>query len=614
MVKSASSKSPIFDAQLFLKELTAHPGVYQMFSVSDEMLYIGKARNLKKRLSSYFRKQGLNNKTAALVKQIQRIEVIVTRSENEALLLECELIKRFKPRYNILLRDDKSYPYLVLTMHPDFPRLDFYRGPKIGKNRYFGPYPSATAARETLNLLQKLFRLRSCQDDFFRHRQRPCLQYQIKRCTGPCVKLIDVQAYQEDVQRVVLFLEGKSQAVIDDLVQHMDQASANLQFELAAHYRDQIARLRQIQQQQVIVGHQEDSDAIVVAISHGCVCIQVMTIRGGILLGSKAFFPTLPPAYNEAEVLAAFLPQYYLAPEHVHDIPRQLIVSHAVAEADWLAQALVEQAGHAVKFIVNPRSDRARWLQMALQNAQQALAHHLAERSTLYQRMLALQELLGLDNLPQRLECFDISHSQGEATVASCVVFDEGGPRKKDYRHFNIEGVTPGDDYAAMLQALLRRYTAVKTHEGQLPDVLIIDGGKGQLAQAEKVLEELQIAGVAIVAIAKGPTRKPGLETLFMAGRAMPLVAKPDSLALHLIQQIRDEAHRFAITGHRGRRAKKRHTSILENIPGIGAKRRRELLRHFGGLQELKRASIEDIAKVTGINKELAERIYQALL
>jgi excinuclease ABC subunit C len=597
----------------FLKQLTTRPGVYQMLDAAGAILYVGKARNLKKRVTSYFRSSGVSAKTAALVRQIQRVEVVVTHTENEALLLESNLIKKHQPRYNVLLRDDKSYPYIVLTADMDFPRLDFYRGAKTGKQRYFGPYPSASAARDTLNLLQKLFRLRSCRDDFFRHRKRPCLQHQIGRCTAPCVGLIDRDAYRQDVQRAVLFLQGKSQIIIDDLVTQMDSASASLEFEKAGRLRDQIAHLRQIQQQQIIVSDQSDSDVIALVTQHGSVCVQVMSIRAGRLLGGKAFFPTVPEVFDNAEVLAAFLPQYYLTETHRHDIPRYILLSHAFLEQDWLATALTEQAEHRVKLLNRARGERARILRMALQNAEQALRQRLAERSSITQRLQALQELLQLDNPPQRLECFDISHSQGEATVASCVVFDETGSRKSDYRRFNIENITPGDDYAAMLQVLLRRYTAIKTAEGKLPDVLIIDGGKGQLKQAEKVLEELQISSVTILAIAKGPTRKAGLETLFMSGKTLPLVAKPDSLALHLIQQIRDEAHRFAITGHRGRRAKTRHTSVLESIPGIGAKRRRELLRQFGGLQELKRAGVEELAKISGISKELAQRIWDVL-
>lgn len=583
-----------------------------MMNAEGDVLYVGKARNLKKRVSSYFHsKQSLKN--TSLVQQIHQIETIVTHTENEALLLESNLIKKFKPRYNILLRDDKGYPYIVLTDHPDFPRLEFYRGVKRSKNRYFGPYPSSTAVRETLQFLQKLFRIRSCTDSFFRARTRPCLQYQIKRCTAPCVGYIDPEHYQLEVRRAVLFLEGKDQEIIADLIQQMETAAQNLEFETAAYLRDQIAMLRQIHQQQAVDAGEGDVDIIAVELLRAQACVQMMSVRKGRLLGSRSYFPTLPSAMSAEEILSAFVPQYYLQATSLHEIPKQILLSHTLEEQNWIAQALSEQAKRQIQLINNPRTERARWLQLALQNAKQALSAHLASRATAYQRMEALQTLLQLEVLPERLECFDISHSQGEATVASCVVFDENGARKMDYRRFNIEGITPGDDYAAMQQALSRRYTHVKTTEGRLPDVLIIDGGKGQLAQAEQVLEELQITGVTILGVAKGPGRKAGLETLFLSGESVPLQTTPDSLALHLVQEIRDEAHRFAITGHRGRRAKKRNTSTLESIPGIGATRRRELLKQFGGLQELKRASIEELAKVPGVSKALATKIYEAL-
>lgn len=601
-----------FNPNTVLKHLPNNPGIYQMYNALNEVLYVGKAKNLKKRVSSYFRgKQSL--RIASLVNQIHHIETIITRTENEALLLESNLIKKLHPPFNILLRDDKSYPYLVLSEYQEYPRLNLYRGPKIGKNRYFGPYPSTSAVRETLNLLQKLFRLRSCEDTFFRNRTRPCLQYQIRRCTAPCVGFVNQEDYRQDVKRAVMFLEGKSQEIIEDLARQMEQASNDMEYEQAAHYRDLIASLRQVQQQQVITTEGGDVDVVALALARGSACVQVMTVRNGNLLGGKAFFPEVPKASTEEEILSAFLSQYYLQLNDGREIPRQIILSNKVSDQAWIEQALIEQAQHKIIITHKPRGERLKWLQIAMQNAKQALAVHLADRATVYQRLESLQALLGLGNMPQRLECFDISHTQGEATVASCVVFDEQGPRKTDYRRFNIENITPGDDYAAMQQALSRRYLGLKTDEGVFPDVLIIDGGKGQLTQAEKVLEELQISGITVLAIAKGPTRKAGFETLFLSGKEQPLQADPDSLALHLVQQIRDEAHRFAITGHRGRRAKARHTSVLETIPGIGAKRRRELLRQFGGLQELMRASSEDIAKVPGISKELAERIYTAL-
>lgn len=598
----------------FLKTLTTSPGVYQMINAKGEVLYVGKARHLKKRVSSYFRSQ-VSIKTASLVKQIAKIEVIVTQTENEALLLENTLIKKYLPRYNILFRDDKSYPYIIITSHADYPRLEFYRGIKKKQIRYFGPYPSTTTVRETLNLLQKIFRLRSCQDDFFKSRTRPCLQYQIKRCTAPCVNLISVDAYQQDVKRAELFLSGKNQELIQDLVVRMEEAANQLQFETAARFRDQIASLRQIQQQQAAITSvtEGDVDAIAIVLRSAVACVQVMTIRGGRLLGGRSYFPSAPPESTLQEILSAFIAQYYLSADSIHEIPKQILVSHKLEDQQWLISTLSQQSPRDVHLTHNARGQRARWLQIAMRNALENLSSHLASKASVERRLIALQKLLGLDNIPQRIECFDISHSQGEATVASCVVFDEQGPRKNDYRRFNIENITPGDDYAALHQALFRRYIRVKTEEGKLPDILIIDGGKGQLAQGEKALEELQISGITLMSIAKGPGRKAGLETLYVSGYEQPLPALADSMALHLLQQIRDEAHRFAIMGHRGQRAKLRQTSTLEKIPGIGSKRRRDLLQQFGGLQELKRASIQDLTRIPGISIALAERIYKAL-
>lgn len=601
----------LFDYKTFLKTLPNNPGIYQMLNSRGDVLYIGKARSLKKRVTSYFRSNA-SIKTAAFIAQTHRIDVIVTHTENEALLLESNLIKKLKPKYNIFFRDDKSYPYIVLSQHEDYPRLDFYRGPKKQKGRYFGPYPSASAVRETLSLLQKIFRIRSCQDAFFHNRTRPCLQYQIKRCTAPCVGFIDPVSYQKNVQHAVMFLEGKSHVIIEELAKLMDEASTKMEFEKAALYRDQIVSLRKVHQQQTVATTSGEVDVIAEVTEQGRTCVQVLKIRNGRLLGSKAYFPLVPDQSTPEEVITAFLSQYYLGQDE-QEIPKQIIINHLLLDQDWITAALAEQAKHKVILTNQPRGERARWLQLAARNAKQALTSHLAERATVFQQLESLQELLSLDSIPQRIECFDVSHSSGEATVASCVVFDDQGLRKSDYRKFNIEGITAGDDYSALRQALSRRYIHLKTAEEKLPDILMIDGGKGQLHQAEKVLEELQVSGVAILAIAKGPTRKAGLETLFLSGRKDPIEASSDSLALHLLQHIRDEAHRFAIVGHRGRRSKKRRTSILEGIPGIGAKRRRELLRQFGGLQELKRASIEDLAKIPGINLELAERVYASL-
>ncbi len=596
----------LFDAKAFLKTLTPRPGVYQMHNAEGEVLYVGKAGNLKKRVSSYFSRSAQTAKTRSLVSQIKSVQVTVTRSETEALLLENNLIKNLKPRYNILLRDDKSYPYIYLSGHPDFPRLGFHRGAQRGKGQYFGPYPSAGAVRDSLNLLQKVFPVRQCEDSFFSNRSRPCLQYQIKRCTAPCVGLVDRETYQEDVRHAVMFLGGKSSQVVDELVTRMETAAAALNFERAAHYRDQIGKLRRVQEKQYVSGETGDIDVVAVAAKSGVGCIQVFYVRGGLLLGNKPFFPIHTQDESETEILNAFLPQYYLG----KDVPAEILVNQPLPEIDLLEQALAAQAGRRVTITSRVKGERARWLEMALTNAQESLAGKLASKAGMRSRMVALQEALGLEQPPSRMECFDISHSMGEATVASCVVFNEEGALKSDYRRFNIENITPGDDYAAMHQALLRRYTRLKNGEGKLPDILFIDGGKGQLSEAEKVLEELQLSGVTLVGIAKGPDRKPGLETLFLSGSNSAIILPRDSAALLLIQQIRDEAHRFAISGHRQRRDKTRSGSQLEKIPGLGPKRRRSLLSQFGGMSEVARAGVEDLASVEGISRQLAQRIY----
>jgi len=596
-----------FDAKAYLKTLTGRPGVYRMLSASGEVLYVGKARNLKKRVSSYFTGSD-NAKKRALVAQIANIEVTVTHTESEALILENHLIKELQPRYNVLLRDDKGYPYIFLSTEQEFPRLAFHRGAKREKGRYFGPYPSAWAVRESLNLLQKLFPVRQCEDAFFRNRSRPCLQYQIKRCTAPCVGLIDQETYREHVRHASLFLEGKSHQIIDELVERMEAASQALEFERAARYRDQIAGLRRLQERQYVSGESGDLDIVACALGGGMCCVQVFYIRRGRNLGNRAYFPQVPEHADEAEVLAAFIPQYYLDKE----VPSEVLVSHELSDADLLEDVLGRQAGRRVAVAQRVRGERLRWVQMAVTNAKHALAARLASKAGMHSRFEALRDALGLDDLPNRLECFDVSHTMGEATVASCVVFDLEGPVKSDYRRFNIEGIAKGDDYGAMRQALMRRYTRLKEGEGRLPDVLFIDGGRGQVNEARKVLEELQVVDVMIVGVAKGPDRRAGMETLFIAGAAAPVSLPPDSPSLHLIQQIRDEAHRFAIVGHRGRRQKARNTSILETIPGMGPKRRQLLLKQFGGLREIERAGVEDLASVQGISKELAQRIYDA--
>jgi len=602
-----SADQPPFDATAFLKTLTALPGVYRMLDAAGQVLYVGKARNLKRRVASYFRSQPGSAKTRSLMAHTCRVEVTVTHTEGEALILENTLIKQFKPRYNVLLRDDKSYPYIHLS-NDDYPRLSLHRGAKRAPGRYFGPYPNANAVRDTLNLLQNVFRLRQCDDSFFRHRSRPCLQYQIKRCSGPCTGMIDPADYRRDVRHATLFLEGKSSEVVDALVERMETAAAELRYEDAAFYRDRIVQLRQIQERQHVSGSSGDLDVVACAVQGGVACVQVFFFRDGRLLGNKYFFPKMPAEADAAEVLSAFLAQYYLDKA----VPGEILVNLELEDGTLLAQALRERAGRRVTITAKVRGERARWLEMATRNAEHALASELASKSSLRRRFEALQDALELEFTPNRLECFDVSHTQGEATVAACVAFTEEGVLKSDYRRYHIEGVTPGDDYGAMRQALTRRYTRVQENNGKLPDILLIDGGKGQTAQARAVLEELQLQGVVLLGVAKGADRKAGLEVLYLAAAERELILPADSPALHLIQQVRDEAHRFAITGHRQRRAKARKTSVLEGIDGVGPKRRQALLKQFGGLQQLARAGVEDIAQVAGIDKALAQRIYDA--
>ena len=604
----AEHKEP-FKVGEFLKNLTSMPGVYRMLDADGTVLYVGKAGNLKKRVSSYFRKSGLSPKTQALVAQIAAIDTTVTHTEGEALLLESNLIKRLRPRYNVLLRDDKSYPYIYLSTEQDFPRATLHRGARRGKGRYFGPYPNAGSVRASLQLLQKLFRVRQCEDSFFSNRSRPCLQYQIKRCTAPCVGKISQQDYAEDVQHTALFLEGKSSVVIDELVQLMERAADAREYEQAAFYRDRIASLRHVQEKQYISKERGDLDILACQTGSGSACVQVFFVRAGRNLGNAVFFPRVPIECSEADVLAAFIPQYYLD----KDVPPELLLSHRPADSELIGQALAAHAGHEVAIRTQVRGDRMRWVGMALNNAAHALDARINSRTGYAGRLRDLASVLALDELPVRIECFDISHTSGEATVASCVVFGQEGPLKSEYRRFNIRDVQAGDDYAAMEQAVTRRYTRLLKGEGRLPDVLLIDGGKGQLAAARRVLDELQVPELTVVGVAKGEGRKPGLEKLYLAGSGTMLDLPADSPAQHLVQQVRDEAHRFAIVGHRQQRARKRTTSPLEQIPGIGAKRRQQLLRQFGGLREVSRAGVEDLARVKGINRRLAQLIYDAL-
>lgn len=593
-----------FDHKAFLQTLTHSPGVYRMLDAEGKVLYVGKAKDLKRRVSSYFTRSQ-NRRIQLLVSKIRGIETTVTHTEAEALILENNLIKSLKPRYNVLLKDDKSYPYIYLSAET-FPRLAFHRGAKKGKGRYFGPYPNAGSMRETMQLLQKLFPVRQCDESFYRNRSRACLQYQIKRCTAPCVDLISAEEYAQDVEDAVLFLDGKTSTVIEELVNRMEQASDKLEYEQAARYRDQITRLRKIQKKQYVSGERGDLDIVACAVDAGVAVIQLFFIRGGRSLGNKVFYISDRDGREENEILTAFLCQHYIGKQ----VPAEIIVSSRPEELELIEQVLSAENGRKVKISSNVRTDKARWLKMARQNAKLSLDARLASRAGYEARLEALQAAFKLDETPQRMECFDISHTSGEKSVASCVVFDQQGAAKHDYRRFNIKGITPGDDYAAMEQALMRRYERIQSGEGKLPDILFIDGGKGQLTSAERVMNELAVTGVTLIGIAKGRSRKAGMEQLFLSGQTTPIILPADSPAIHLIQQIRDEAHRFAITGHRQRRERAGKSSVLEELPGVGPKRRQRLLKQFGGLQELKSAGVEDLQRVEGISRKLAQKIY----
>ena len=600
-----------FDAESFLKQLTRRSGVYQMMGADGEVLYVGKAKNLKSRVTSYFRSAGLTTKTIALVNRINDIQVTVTSTEVDALLLEHNLIKEHRPPYNVLLKDDKSYPYIFLSSQDQFPRLSLHRGTKRKKGLYFGPYPSSGAVRESLHFLQKTFRVRQCEDAYFRNRSRPCLQHQIGRCTAPCVKgYVSEADYSEQVEATKLFLEGKSQELIRKLADDMEAAAADLAFERAAVLRDQLGHIQQVQSSQGIEGVSGDLDIVACQARHGKACVHVLFVREGRVIGSRSYYPSLALDDSAGSTLSAFIPQFYLNTDR--PIPSEIILSEPLIDSESLEQVLESSSGHVVKLRASVRQARARWLELAVQTADTNLMARLEAKETTRKRLVALQAALQLEALPKRIECFDISNSSGAQTVASCVVFDENGVKKSDYRKFNIEDITPGDDYAAMQQALSRRFTRLVQGEGIQPDVLLIDGGKGQVGQAVGVLTELGITGIKVVGVAKGTTRKAGFETLLdgASGREWPL--KSDDPALHLIQYIRDESHRFAITGHRARRAKQ-HQSILESIPGVGVKRRRDLLRHFGSAQGVRGASVTELGKVTGISHTLAEHIYDYL-
>jgi excinuclease ABC subunit C len=604
-----ASGSPGFDPAAAVATLSHLPGVYRMLNAAGEVLYVGKARDLKKRVASYFQKTAsLSPRIQLMVAQVGALETTATRSEAEALLLENNLIKSLSPRYNILFRDDKSYPYVVLTKHR-FPRLGFYRGALDKANRYFGPFPNASAVRESLGLLQKVFKLRTCEDSVFSNRSRPCLLYQIKRCTGPCVGLISEEDYSEDVHSAELFLQGREDEAVQRLEERMQRAAQAQAYEQALTYRDQIRSLAKVRETQ-FVSSSRSTDADIVALSSagGLICVNLVMVRGGIHRGDKSYFPQNAQDQDQQQALEAFLSQHYVGRE----VPPAIIVNRSL-DSEAFEQLLSQQAGGRVQINANPAGERRVWLRMAEKNAELAIAQRLAAHATQEARLTALQQALGLAENVQRVECFDISHTMGEATVASCVVYDRAAMQPGEYRRYNIVGIEPGDDYAAMRQVLDRRYRKLVEGEGQLPDLILIDGGKGQVSAACRVLEELGLSDVPLIGVAKGEERKSGLEQLVFPDRKEALQLRSDNPGLHLIQQIRDEAHRFAISGHRNRRARTRNHSTLEDIAGVGAKRRQKLLSRFGGLRGVVSASVEELAQVDGISRELAEKIYQQL-
>ncbi|MFJ5508374.1 excinuclease ABC subunit UvrC [Pectobacterium jejuense] len=607
--------SESFDASAFLKTVTSQPGVYRMYDAGNTVIYVGKAKDLKKRLASYFRSQVASRKTEALVKSIKHIDVTITHTETEALLLEHNYIKLYQPRYNVLLRDDKSYPMIFLSGDAH-PRLAVHRGAKHAKGEYFGPFPNGNAVRETLILLQKLFPVRQCENSVYRNRSRPCLQYQIGRCLGPCVSgLVSEEDYQQQVDYVRLFLSGKDQQVLTQLISRMEAASRELHFEEAARIRDQIQAVRRVTEKQFVSGDGEDLDVISVAFDAGMACVYVLFIRQGKVLGSRSYFPKVPGGTELGEVVQTFVGQFYLQGSLGRTLPTEILLDFTLPDKDLLTESLTAVAGRKVQIQTKPRGDRARYLKLARTNAATALVTKLSQQSTIHQRLAALADVLQLPEI-HRMECFDISHTMGEQTVASCVVFDANGPLRSEYRRYNISGITPGDDYAAMAQVLRRRYGKA-LDDSKIPDVIVIDGGKGQLGQAQDVFDSLQVSWdknkPLLLGVAKGSDRKAGLETLFFESTGEGMALPPDSPALHVIQHIRDDSHDHAIGGHRKKRAKVRNTSTLELIEGVGPKRRQTLLKYMGGLQPLMNASIEEIANVPGISHALAEKIFHAL-
>lgn len=597
-----------FDYKPFLKSLTDRPGVYQMYDEDQQILYVGKAKNLKNRVSSYFRTKVQTPKTQVLVKRIVSIEVTITATEAEALILEQNLIKQQRPPYNVMLRDDKSYPYIFVS-DQEWPRLGFHRGAKKKKGQYFGPFPNAQATRETLSMLQKVFKVRQCDDSFFKNRSRPCLQYQIERCSAPCVNLVDEERYQQDLKHSLDLLKGENEKLSGELIQQMNQASEQLDFENAARLRDQLNGIRLIQSDQAIEKGKGSLDVISGALDGDESCVHMLYIRQGRIMGSRSFFPKVQLEENSSELLESFLSQHYLTGPEAR-VPAELLVSAEFESLITLEQALHQYCNRKISIRKPQRGRGLEWLQIAGKAAEENLIGRKASKQSYERRLNNLSELLKLGSLLQRLECYDISHTQGNQTVGSCVVFDHEGPSKKDYRRFNIEGITGGDDYAAMEQVLRRRFTRLQKGEGQMPDMIVIDGGKGQLNKASEVLQDLNVKGVELLGVAKGTTRKSGWERFFLGDDSREVVLEPTSPGFHLLQHIRDEAHRFAITGHKARRGKKFVESPLQDIPGIGAKRRKSLVEHFGGYKGIEGASVGDLAKVEGISKDLAQSIY----
>jgi excinuclease ABC subunit C len=596
-----------FDTQEFLKALTHKPGVYRMLDTTGTVLYVGKARDLKKRVSSYFGSKAHHPKVMALMERADDVQVTITASEAEALLLELNLIKQHQPYFNVLLRDGKGYPYIHVSTDQTYPRFSFYRGSRKAKGSFLGPFPNSAAVRQTLSYIQKLFRIRQCEESFFNNRARPCLQHQIKRCSAPCVELITAKDYRRDVDNAILFLQGKDDTIVTDLGNRMDAAADEKNYEQAAQFRDQIAAIKSLQAKQSITGKPgQEADALAAVDAEGKWAIAAVMIRNGRVLGVRNFFPRTNTTHGAQEIIGAFIAQHYLH----NEIPRELIVNALPEDSGILEQILSDKRSQKISIKYNVRGTRRGWLDMATANAREALAMRLAGRAGISRQLDELAKVFELKEVPSRIECFDISHTSGEKTVASCVVFGPEGAIKSAYRRFNIKDVTPGDDYAAIAEVIRRRYTRLKDTEAPLPDLILVDGGKGQLSAAARELDEIQLSGPLLAAVAKGPDRRAGEEVIHIRDNQTELNLPPDSPALHLIQQIRDEAHRFAITAHRQQRGKVRQTSPLEGIPGVGPKKRRELLRQFGGLQGIREASVSELRKITGISAKLAEAIY----